>query len=358
MGKIGRELVSICVPAYNVGRYISHTLESLINQSYRRIEIIVSDNASTDGTAEIVESYARLDSRIKYRRNQENIGYVRNIEQVVGRSSGQIVAVYHADDIYEPEIIERELAVLDRRPDISAVFSKCRTFYGEVPESKTKVEEAWECLLPYDPSTDAFYGASVDFFPIFLDKGNPFCCPSFMTRKDAYLAIGGFSERFPSNEDLELWVKYLQDGKKLAITASTLINYRRSLTQGSSYWESRLELPVFYSVIDEMVLPFIENNSIPARIYRQRKASSYIDLACRLPLSDERRQAFLKKSITIHHYLFFSENGFIQRFPRSLNIPGIVKHAFFLFKACIRRRFPITYAILKRVFNTIVFQFR
>ena len=76
-------IVSIGVPVYNTERYIAGTLDSLLAQTFPDFELIISDNASTDGTREICESYAARDRRIRYIRQSENIGLPRNWNAVV-----------------------------------------------------------------------------------------------------------------------------------------------------------------------------------------------------------------------------------------------------------------------------------
>ena len=343
--------VSVCIPAYNAATYIPSTLDSIVAQSYENIEIIVSDNASTDNTRHIVESFAKRDKRIRYFRNQENIGYVRNIERAVKASACDIVAVFHADDFYERTIIEKELTVLKNRSDISAVFTKYRCFYGEHPQQEAEIRERWESRLPYDSSVDAYYGDIARYIPIFLRIGNPFCCPSLMTRKEDYFSLGGFSDKYPSNEDLELWIKYLLESKTLAIIPKTLVNYRRSRGQGSSYWESRLDLPVFYRVVDEMIMPYVDKKLSARTVYIQRKATTLIDLAARISVHDQRHKALLRDSGKVFHFPIYTERGLLQRFPYGLDR---LKEVYHNAKQSTRQRFPNSYRHLKMIYKLLV----
>lgn len=349
-GKIDHmaDLVSICIPAYNAGKYLSHTLDSVLAQTYSDIEIIVSDNASTDETRSIIEDYEKRDARVRMLVNDENIGYVRNIKRAVGAARGDLIAIYHADDVYEPQILEREVNVLSGRPDVSAVFSKWRSFSGEIPELRNNARQAWEDVLPKDQSTGAYFGGLTEFLPVLLRIGNPFCCPSFMTRKREYLSLGGFTDIYPSNEDLELWLKYLLSGKRLAITESILINYRHSPTQGSAYWEERLELPVFYKVLDDMVIPLLEQESPNLHDYKIRKATRFFELACRVPRGDKRRRIILDNSAATYMFPLCSEIGFLQRFPGSNNLIGFLKRNSRKMKSLLRYKFPKAFQLVKR----------
>ena len=80
--------LSIGLPVYNGEQFLSEALDSLLGQSYEDFELIVSDNASTDGTADICRRYAEQDSRIRYIRQSRNIGLIANHNFVVRRSTG------------------------------------------------------------------------------------------------------------------------------------------------------------------------------------------------------------------------------------------------------------------------------
>ncbi len=82
-------LVSIGIPVYNGGKYLEETLDSILNQTFTDFEVIVSDNASTDNTREIVEAYAAKDPRVRYYRNAENIGAAPNYNRTFELSRGK-----------------------------------------------------------------------------------------------------------------------------------------------------------------------------------------------------------------------------------------------------------------------------
>ena len=82
-------LVSIGMPTYNGSKYIRQALVSLINQSYRNFELIISDNASTDNTEAICKEYRRRDKRIKYIRQKKNIGPINNFNFVLKEAKGE-----------------------------------------------------------------------------------------------------------------------------------------------------------------------------------------------------------------------------------------------------------------------------
>jgi glycosyltransferase involved in cell wall biosynthesis len=107
-------LVSIGVPVYNSENCISQALDSIIGQTYENLEVVISDNASTDRTQTICQQYAAKDSRIRYYRNSENIGVTANYRRVLALSSGDYFMWAAADDIKPVAVVENLLKALHK----------------------------------------------------------------------------------------------------------------------------------------------------------------------------------------------------------------------------------------------------
>jgi glycosyltransferase involved in cell wall biosynthesis len=116
--------VTVGVPAYNAQRYLPLALDSLIAQTYKNIEILVVDNASTDSTPDIVQRYAEQDPRIRYVRNPENIGAGRNFKRCLELAHTEYFRWQSADDLSAPTFVERCVAVLDREPDVIQAYPR------------------------------------------------------------------------------------------------------------------------------------------------------------------------------------------------------------------------------------------
>lgn len=244
-------LVSICIPVYNSGQYIDETLESLINQTYKNIEIIVSDNASTDNTKKIILDKQSIDSRISYFRNYENIGYVNNIKNAVSKAKGDFIAIFHSDDIYENTIIRKEMDQLLKNENIGAVFSILATF-SELKPNNLKFPKLYvlcQSYPIYDSARNIFIGGMKEYLPVITKYGNIFTCPSLMCRKKIYLEIGGYKDTYPSNEDFDLWLRTLILGYRIVMINEPLLKYRLSKNQGSSIYSNLTDLPMVYDVL-------------------------------------------------------------------------------------------------------------
>ncbi len=110
-------LVTIGLPVFNGENYLEEALDSLRAQDYSNLEIIVSDNASTDGTREIVESAVAVDSRIRYDILPDNIGATRNYNRIVPMANGEFFKWSAHDDVCEPTFISRCVEELLSDPD-------------------------------------------------------------------------------------------------------------------------------------------------------------------------------------------------------------------------------------------------
>ena len=141
-------LVSVGVPVYNGERYLVETLESLRAQSLRDFEIVISDNASTDRTAEICQSYQAKDPRVRYFRNEQNIGGALNFTRVFELSSAPLFHAGSCDDLYAPEFLERCVDALDR--DSSAVLSHTRTIMIDDRGQPLLFDRERNCYLDHD----------------------------------------------------------------------------------------------------------------------------------------------------------------------------------------------------------------
>ena len=127
--------VSIGMPVYNGENFIKEAIDSILAQTFKDFELIISDNASTDGTAEICRAYATKEQRIRYYRNEHNLGAAKNYNRVFELSSGEYFRWAAHDDVLAPELIERCVEVLDQ--DLSVVL--CYSKAGKIDQNSALV---------------------------------------------------------------------------------------------------------------------------------------------------------------------------------------------------------------------------
>src|SRR5260370_42275271 len=118
-------LLSIGLFVYNGERFLEETLDSILNQTFTNFELIISDNASTDRTAEVSQAYARRDSRIRYYRGEKNMGAGWNTRRVYELATAKYFKWAAADDILEPEFLRR--CGLGLEGDVGCVVGYGRT---------------------------------------------------------------------------------------------------------------------------------------------------------------------------------------------------------------------------------------
>lgn len=124
-------MVSILIPVYNRESLIAESLQSALNQTFTDIEIIVVDNASSDGTWKICQSFAAKDDRIRLFRNDTNIGPVRNWLRCISEARGEFGKILFSDDLMFPEFLEHTIPYLQ---DKEVAFVSTAAIIGESPD--------------------------------------------------------------------------------------------------------------------------------------------------------------------------------------------------------------------------------
>lgn len=122
-------LVSIIMPSYNTGKFIKHTIESVLAQSYATWELIIVDDCSPDNTDEVVKPFLS-DQRIKYLKNEKNSGAAVSRNRALREAKGKWVAFLDSDDLWKPEKLEKQIGFMERNG-----YSFSYTNYSEIDES-------------------------------------------------------------------------------------------------------------------------------------------------------------------------------------------------------------------------------
>lgn len=236
-------LVCICIPTYNAELTISETLQSLLVQTYTNLVIKVVDNASTDSTLRIVRKYA--DPRISIYRGESNIGGEGNFNRCIDLATGEYTAIFHADDIYAPTMIARQVTELETRREVGAVFTEA-TLVDGLGKSIGAV------VRPRELRGKSHVYNFQDIFKATLRHSNFLMCPSAMLRTGIYRdEIKRFrAELFGSSADLDVWLRVLER-HLISILPDRLFKYRITTTQGSHTLGRRRTIRSdFFRVID------------------------------------------------------------------------------------------------------------
>ena len=196
-------LVSVCIPAYNNALYIEETIDSILNQTYQNIEVVVVDDNSTDNTVVIVEQMAREDKRIKLYKNEKNLGMSGNWNHCLELCEGEYIKLVCADDVLHKEAIEKEADILNKYPEVNMVESD--TQLVDINGKRTGVFKRY-------PKSGVVDGKKVAKCSLMLN--NFFGAPVNNTFRKSILAeIKGFDTAFTYILDFDMWVRIACLGK-------------------------------------------------------------------------------------------------------------------------------------------------
>lgn len=218
----GRPLVTIGIPAYNSAAHIREAIDSALAQSYEPLEILVVDDASTDATHPIAESYD--DPRLRVEVNDTNLGLAGNHNRVLELAAGEYVKVLHADDILAEGAVEAQINAISESPDVVLVTSR-RRIIDEEGRRITSRGAPWD--VGRRDGRDAVR-------EIVRAGRNLLGEPSAqLIRRQTALDVGGFSPDWPYVVDLEFCVRLLLHGDLYYLT-DELASFRVTTDQQSA----------------------------------------------------------------------------------------------------------------------------
>src|SRR3989338_10028386 len=188
--KKNKPLISVVMPAHNVQKYIGSSIESVLNQSFKKLELIIVNDASSDKTLDIIRSFAKKDSRIKVVNNDTILNIARSLNKGISLASSNIIARMDADDIALPNRLELQYKLINSSKNIAVVGSDIviiNSVGNEIglrkyPESSGELKN---CLFKY----------------------SPFAHPVVMFRKNVFEEVGGYNPKYSPTEYLDLWFR-------------------------------------------------------------------------------------------------------------------------------------------------------
>lgn len=204
-------LVSVIVPAYRAAPYIAATLDSVLAQTFRDFEIIVVNDGSPDRD-ELEKVLAPYRGRITYL-SQDNQGPAGARNTGITAARGDYVALLDADDLWDPGHLEAQLALLHADPSLDMIYADARII-GDVPERGHTVMEL-------SPSA-----GEVTFERLVMRQCTVHICVSVVRRR-ALLSAGLFDPAFRGTEDIDMWLRIVRQGGRIAYQRRVLGRYRR-----------------------------------------------------------------------------------------------------------------------------------
>lgn len=191
--------VSIGIPSYNHEKYISETIESILNQTFQDFEIIITDDGSSDNSLDVIKSFS--DPRIKLFVFDENQGACKAVNNCIKNSRGEYFAYVSSDDVWEKDKLEKQVKFLDKNPHFPAVFTKVTIIDEDGKEFIDKNHFYFSVFEQENRSRSRWLNH-------FFYKGNCICHPSILIRKEVYNEIGYYNELMANLPDFDMWVRF------------------------------------------------------------------------------------------------------------------------------------------------------
>lgn len=189
--------VSVLMPSFNYARYLPLAIESVLSQSYSDLELIITDDCSTDNSREVVEHWKKLDKRVVSVDHHTNRGLAGARNSGFAVSSGEFVALCDADDIWFPDKLKVQMECFNKAPIVGVVHSD-----SEIIDSNGNTAGKRFSALMHD----AKQKTSGNVFEVLCQR-NFLCVPTVILRREALEYAGGFDERLRSLEDWVCWTR-------------------------------------------------------------------------------------------------------------------------------------------------------
>jgi glycosyltransferase involved in cell wall biosynthesis len=262
-------LVSICIPVFNGEKTIRKTIDSIINQTYKNLEIIIVDNCSMDSTVAIVQEFN--DSRVQLIQNAIHLPVGEyNWNRCFQYVHGEFIALFHADDVYLPQMVSQQIETFKNFPSVGGIFTR-----GNIINEHDEI--IGEVLLPPAIKTGEPF-MYFQLLPSILENGDFLLCPSAMIRSDLYKKLSPFRyDRFGSASDLDMWLRMTKCAPGLILN-DKLMNYRISRTQGTHVLNhGRTHEADFFRVMDSHIAQNNETDAILIKSMNKYNISKFGD---------------------------------------------------------------------------------
>ena len=211
--------VSICIPNYNYGNYIGDAIQSVLDQSFTDFELIIVDNCSTDDSENVIQKFT--DKRIKYFKNETNIGAIRNCNKCVSIAQGEYIFILHSDDELMPNMLEKYVQKLDDNPNVGLV---CSSYIAKTDTDNIIVAS----------SNNDYIANGIDEFKKHIAKGY-LVWATMMTRRECYETIGLYDENMQYAVDGDMIVRILLQYDLAYISKPMICRTSHGDSWGNSY---------------------------------------------------------------------------------------------------------------------------
>ena len=245
--KVANPLVSVIIPTYNRDEFIGETIQSVLDQTFRDFEIIIIDDGSTDGTADVVKTFS--DDRVKYI-YQENRGRSNARNHGLKKAAGRYIAFLDSDDLYLPGKLELQVVYLCTHFEVGMVYTSAYC----INQEGTLLSDSYRANV-----SGWIYKDIAFYVPVTITL------PTVMARREVFDRVGCFDEKMERFEDTDMWRRIAKEFPIGAITDFTckLRTHKGNALTGQD--PRKIEAAVTY-YIDKI---FSEDGSIDLEIRRK-----------------------------------------------------------------------------------------
>ncbi|WP_396178659.1 glycosyltransferase family 2 protein [Flavobacterium sp.] len=194
-------LVTVICLCYNHAEYVEEALNSVINQTYKNIELIIADDFSTDNSVQVIENWLKIHPEISFVKNKKNVGNTTTFNQCLKIAKGAYIIDLAADDILLPETIEKQL-----KGFANSTYENLGIVYGNL-ELVTNDKKHLRYFLPVDANYKRLNPERTgDIYIGLLDGTNNMGAVASMVKREVFDTLGGYDENL-AYEDYDFWIR-------------------------------------------------------------------------------------------------------------------------------------------------------
>lgn len=215
-------LVSVIIPSYNRAFSIGRAIQSVLDQTYKNLELIIVDDGSTDNTEEVVKDFKN--PQIRYIKHKQNKGGGAARNTGIKSAKGEFIAFLDSDDQWLPSKVRKQLDIFQNSPEQTGVVF-CGVYYVDYKSGKI-----------IDTIEPDYRG---DILDVILNRGSGPSLPAAVVKRECFNKAGLFDERFPSYQDADLWVR-IAKLYQFDYAKECLVKFSRNHKQISTDEEARI----------------------------------------------------------------------------------------------------------------------
>lgn len=256
MHKNEKKMLEIFIVTYNRADYLKKSIESVLQQTYEKFDLIILDNCSTDHTKKVVESFC--DNRIQYICHAKNIGSIENINYAISHAQNKYFMVFHDDDVMYPSMIETQLNIMEEDTSLAAISCKADNMDSE--GGIVKKSSFSGKLKKYE------HGC---FFADYISNQSFIMFPSLLYRTEYIHSKGLLLQKdVGPSADVFLCFEIEKNGGYIGVLNSSLMAYRKHEGQESNIYRVEMIVKLFTALKkDRYFEAVLKQNSVGERKY-------------------------------------------------------------------------------------------